>query len=129
MVLQLPNDVLFDTGKTEIKPAGRAALTNVAAILQTVPGHNFQVAGDTDNVPITTHQFPSNWELSSTRALVVVHYLLKAGMAPGKLSGAGYGEFDPVAANDSPAGKAKNRRTEITLQPNIDELVAMPQSP
>jgi len=128
MVLQLPNDVLFDTGKTEIKPAGRIALTNVAAILQTVPGHNFQVAGDTDNVPIATHQFPSNWELSSARALGVVH-LLKEGMAPSKLSGAGYGEFDPVAANDSPAGKAKNRRTEITLQPNIDELVAMPQSP
>jgi len=112
MVLQLPNDVLFDTGRIEIKPGGLVTLANVAA--------------DTDDVPIATRQFASNWELSSARALVVVHDLLKEGMAPGKLSGADYGQFDPVAANDSPAGKAKNRRTEITVQPNIDEILAMP---
>ena len=128
MVLQLPNDVLFDTGRIEIKPGGLVTLANVAAVLRTVPGHNFQVAGDTDDVPIATRQFASNWELSSARALVVVHDLLKEGMAPGRLSGAGYGQFDPVAANDSPAGKAKNRRTEITVQPNIDEILAMPSS-
>jgi chemotaxis protein MotB len=129
MVLQLPNDVLFDTAKTDIKPAGRAALEAVAAVLKTVHGHDFQVAGHTDNVPIETAQFPSNWELSSVRALVVVHFLVARGMDPTAVSAAGYGEFDPVATNDSDKGRAKNRRTEITLQPNIDELIAIPELP
>jgi chemotaxis protein MotB len=129
MVLQLPNDVLFDTAKTDIKPAGRKALESIATVLQTVHGHDFEVAGNTDNVPIETPQFPSNWELSSARALVVVHLLIGRGMDPTTLSAAGYGEFDPVASNDNAAGRAKNRRTEITLQPNIDEFVAVPEAP
>lgn len=129
MVLQLPNDVLFDTAKTDIKPAGRDALEKIASVLQTVHGHDFQIAGNTDNVPIETPQFPSNWELSSARALVVVHFLVGHGMDPTELSAAGYGEFDPVASNDNAAGRAKNRRTEITVQPNIDEFVAVPESP
>lgn len=129
MVLQLPNDVLFDTARTDIKPAGRDALEKIAAVLATVHGHDFQVAGDTDNEPIDTPRFPSNWELSSARALVVVHFLVAHGMAPQTLSAAGYGEFDPVAPNDTAAGRAKNRRTEITVQPNIDELVAVPEEP
>jgi chemotaxis protein MotB len=129
MVLQLPNDVLFDTARTDIKRAGRDALEKIASVLRTVHGHDFQVAGNTDNVPIETPQFPSNWELSSARALVVVHFLVGHGMDPTTLSAAGYGEFDPVASNDSAAGRAKNRRTEITVQPNIDEFVAVPESP
>jgi chemotaxis protein MotB len=129
MVLQLPNDILFDTGKTDIKAAGRAALEKLASVLKTVQGHRFQVAGHTDNVPIETLQFPSNWELSSARALVVVHFLVGHGMDPSELSAAGFGEFDPVAANDAAADRAKNRRTEITVQPNIDELVAVPEAP
>jgi chemotaxis protein MotB len=129
MVLQLPNDVLFDTAKTDIKPAGREALEKIASVLRTVQGHDFQVAGDTDNVPIETTQFPSNWELSAGRALVVVHFLIGHLMDPTTLSAAGYGEFDPVASNDTAAGRARNRRTEITVQPNIAEFVTVPESP
>lgn len=70
--------------------------------------------------------FASNWELSAHRALEVTGFLVEVGMHPEALSAAGYGEFDPVAANDTPVGKASNRRIEITLQPNIDELVAVP---
>jgi chemotaxis protein MotB len=128
MVLQLPNDILFDTGKTDVKPAGRATLEKLASVLKTVQGHHFQVAGHTDNVPIETLQFPSNWELSAARALVVVHFLVGHGMDPSVLSAAGFGEFDPVAANDKPADRARNRRTEITVQPNIDELVSVPEA-
>ena len=126
MVLQLPNDVLFDSGRTELKPAGRVALEKVATVLKTVHGHDFAVAGHTDNVPIETPQFPSNWELSTARALVVVHLLIAHGVDPTMLNAAGFGEFDPVASNDSPTGRAKNRRTELTLQPNIDEFVSVP---
>ena len=126
MVLLLPNDVLFDTGRTEIKPAGRAALEQVAAVMKTIASRDFQVGGHTDTVPISTARFPSNWELSAGRALEVVHLLIAQGVRPDVLSAAGYGEFDPVASNETVDGKRKNRRTEISLVPNIDEMVAVP---
>ncbi len=128
MVLQLPNDVLFDSGQTAIKPAGKQALTLVAAVLRTASDRHFQVGGDTDNVPINTPQFRSNWELSTRRAVEVVHFLVDQGMRPELLSAAGYGEFDPIAANDMAEGRAKNRRIEISLQPDIDELVSVPNA-
>jgi len=126
LVLQLPNDVLFDVGQTALKPAGKEALSQIAQVLRTVQGRNFQVAGHTDNLPIQTARFPSNWELSTERAVEVVKLLVSKGVDPRGLSAAGYGEFDPVGNNDSPDGRAKNRRIEITLQPNLDELVAAP---
>jgi chemotaxis protein MotB len=126
LVIQLPNDVLFDSGQKTIKPAGKQALTALAKVLVTVSGRSFQVAGDTDNLPIQTQRFPSNWELSTARAVEVVHFLVSQAVDPRALSAAGYGEFDPVASNDTPDGRAKNRRIEITLQPNLDELVAAP---
>jgi len=126
LVLELPNDVLFDVGQTAIKPAGRDALAQIAQVLRTVQGRSFQVAGHTDNLPIQTARFPSNWELSTERAVEVVKLLLSKGDDPRSLSAAGYGEFDPVGNNDTPEGRARNRRIEITLQPNLDELVAAP---
>jgi chemotaxis protein MotB len=126
MVLVLPNDVLFDSGKAELKPRGKETLTAVAEVLGTLDKRRFQVAGHTDDEPIRFSGFPSNWELSTARALAVVNLLTKAGMRPETLSAAGYGQFDPVQPNDTAENKAKNRRTEITLQPNIDELVAVP---
>jgi chemotaxis protein MotB len=127
LVLQLSNDVLFDTGQTALKPAGKDALTQIAQVLRTVQGRNFQVAGDTDNVPIQTARFPSNWELSTARAVEVVKLLVAQRVDPRALSAAGYGEFDPVASNETLDGRARNRRIEITLQPNLDELVAAPE--
>jgi chemotaxis protein MotB len=127
LVLQLPNDVLFDSGQTALKAGGKQALASVAQVLATVPGRNFQVAGNTDNVPIQTSRFPSNWELSTARAVEVVKLLVAQGVNPKSLSAAGYGEFDPVAANDTAEARGKNRRIEITLQPNLDELVGAPQ--
>ena len=127
MVIQLSNDVLFDSGHTEIKPTGQRALGQVATVFRSIGDRKFQVAGDTDNVPIHSERFPSNWELSTGRAVEVVRYLIAQGVRPEVLSAAGYGEFDPIAANDDAAGRAKNRRIEITLQPNIDELVAVPK--
>jgi chemotaxis protein MotB len=126
LVLQLSNDVLFDSGQTVLKPAGKDALVQIAQVLKTVAGRKFQVAGNTDDVPIQTARFPSNWELSTARAVEVVKLLVAKGVDPKSLSAAGYGEFDPVASNDVPDGRAKNRRIEITLQPNLDELVAAP---
>lgn len=126
MTLQLPDDVLFDSGKIFIKPAGKAALEEIAGALQTMGARRFEVAGHTDNEPIRQSGYASNWELSTARGLAVVQFLAKSGVPPTAMSAAGYGEFDPVADNDTPEGMARNRRTEIVLQPNIDELVSVP---
>ena len=77
MVIQLANDVLFDSGRTDIKAAGQDAIKQVAVVLKTIPDRHFQVAGDTDNVPIQTPLFPSNWELSTRRAVEVVRASLR----------------------------------------------------
>lgn len=127
MVLALPTDVLFDSGKAKLSSRGKEAIAQLSAVLGTLKDRRFQVAGHTDSDPIRYSGFESNWDLSNARALQVVRVMVESGVNPSMLSAAGYAEFDPVAANDSPEQKAKNRRIEITLQPNIDELVALPQ--
>ncbi|HEY2743049.1 MAG TPA: OmpA family protein [Polyangia bacterium] len=122
MIIALPNDVLFDSGKTAIKPDGQAALAEVAQVLAGIGDRHFLVAGDTDDVPIHTSRFPSNWELSTARAVEVVKFLVDKGMKPELLAAAGYGQFDPVVANDTPEHRAQNRRIEIVLQPNLSDL-------
>ena len=125
MIIALPNDVLFDSGRTEVKPDGKAALARVASALAGVADRKFLVAGHTDNVPIHTELFPSNWELSTRRAVEVVRYLIAQGLSPKVVAAAGYGEFDPAVANDTPAHRAQNRRIEIVLQPNLSDLPAL----
>jgi chemotaxis protein MotB len=122
MIIALESDVLFDSGKTAIKPAGQTALASVAHVLAGITDRKYQVAGHTDNVPIHTARFPSNWELSTARAVEVANFLIASGMQPAQLSAAGYGEFDPVAPNDTPENRAHNRRIEIVLQPNLADL-------
>jgi len=122
MILALPTDILFDSGKTAVKKEGKIALARIAQVLASVPDRAYLVAGHTDNVPIHTEPFPSNWELSTRRAVEVVHLLIEQGMSSKALAAAGYGEFDPVAPNDSAEHRAQNRRIEIVLQPNLSEL-------
>ena len=112
MVLQLPNEVLFDSGRTVLKSNGKEALATIAQALNSLAERHFQVAGHTDNVPIQNANFASNWELSCGRALVVVHFLIGEGVPPSLLSAAGFGEFDPVASNENSDGRQANRRTE-----------------
>lgn len=128
MVLQLPTDVLFASGQSEVRASAKPMLKQVAEVLKTLPDRDFQIAGHTDNVPIDTDRFPSNWELSSARALEVVRLFVANGMSPTALSAAAYGEFDPVSPNVDEKGRARNRRIEITVQPNIDELVSVPDN-
>jgi len=127
IVLALGTDILFDTGKTEIKDDGKQALAEVAEALKTVSGRRFQVAGHTDTVPIKTKEFPSNWELSTARAVAVVKLLTEKGVRGDALSAAGYAELDPLTPNANDKARAKNRRIEIVIVPNIEELVKMPE--
>ncbi|NUP06617.1 MAG: OmpA family protein [Polyangiaceae bacterium] len=127
MIIELPTDVLFDSGKSDVRKAGKDTILEVGKILATMPDRRFQVAGHTDNVKISTARYPSNWELSTARAVEVVKILVESKVKPENLSAAGYGEFDPISANDSDANKQKNRRIEITLVPNLEEFVKLPE--
>ena len=126
MVINLADDILFDSGRTEIKTAGQSALQELSLVLREIPDRNFLVAGHTDNIPIRSGRFRSNWELSTARAVTVVEYLQAQGVSPQNLAAAGYGEFDPIASNESPETRALNRRIEIILMPNIGELPSVP---
>ena len=103
-------------------------MVEVAGVLAAFPDRQFQVEGHTDNVPISTERFPSNWELSSARALAVVRLLADSGVAPENVSGAAFGEYQPVASNDDRESRRRNRRIEIVMLPNLD-VIAETQLP
>ena len=113
--LAFEDQVLFDFGKDAINPEGFPFLDKIARALADVP-YPLRVEGHTDNVPIRTKRFPSNWELSIARAVNVVKYFAQVSkLDPRRLSAVGYGESRPVAQNDTPSNRAKNRRVEILL--------------
>lgn len=122
MVVALATDVLFSSGSAELSPEGAAAITEVSQVLVTIPDRGFQVEGHTDNVPIKTDKYPSNWELASARALTVVRTMIAAGMPPNRVSAAAYGEFKPTAPNETPDGRKANRRIEIVVVPDLSSL-------
>lgn len=122
MLIVLPNDVLFDSGRIDLKTAGKQTLTQVAQVLAGISDRRFLVAGHTDNLPIKTARFPSNWELSTGRAVEVAKLFVGAGMKPEVIGAAGYAEFAPVSSNEAPDGRAQNRRIEIILEPNLSDL-------
>lgn len=115
------DEILFDSGKTTVKPQGVEVLERVGSILLNVKDRAISIEGHTDNVPIgaeLSKMYPTNWELSAVRATTVARYLQeKIGLDPGLLSAIGYGEYQPVASNESEEGQAKNRRIEIVLVP------------
>lgn len=122
MVLQLPQDILFASGSATLNTEGTETIARIGVVLAELAGRRFQVEGHTDNVPIATDRFPSNWELSTGRALSVVRLLVRQGVPSENLSGAGFGEYQPVASNETPEGRRSNRRIEIVMLPNLDLL-------
>ena len=122
MVVELATDVLFDSGSAKLSDSGKAAIVEVSQVLATIGERSFQVEGHTDNVPIATAQYPSNWELASSRALTVMKTMIESGMPAGRISAASYADTRPVKANDTDEGKAANRRIEIVLVPDLSGL-------
>jgi chemotaxis protein MotB len=125
MTLKLPSGILFSSGSAELSKGGQGALAEVTNILGEFQDRRFVVAGHTDNQPIRTAEFKNNWYLSTARANSVVQYMIKSGFPAKNLAAAGYGEFDPVAGNDKEDGREQNRRIEIILVPNLEELPSM----
>ena len=135
MVIRLPGDVLFNSGQDKLRPEGVKVLDAVAEVIRKDPqlsARYFQVAGHTDNKPLQGGRFGDNWGLSLMRARQVLVYLIApvdpkkgtgGGLDPNKLHAAGYGETDPVAKNDTDDGRQQNRRVELVLLPDVEEML------
>ncbi len=123
-VITISDLVLFPPGETEINPEGLDILDKVKDMLKQFKYH-IKVEGHTDNRPINTELFPSNWELSANRASRIVRYLIENGIPPEQLSAEGFAEYRPIADNKSVEGRAKNRRVEIVYERGAIERMKM----
>lgn len=121
LVITIVGDVLFDSGKAKIRPESYPILDKVATVLKdNVPGLNVGIEGHTDSVPIKFSGWKSNWELSTARALSVLHYLVEEkNIFPERVSALGYGEYRPVASNSTKEDRQLNRRVEIVILPQF----------
>jgi chemotaxis protein MotB len=120
LVLRLPEKLMFDRGEAILRPEGGEALVAIAEELAARPVR-IRVEGHTDATPIHTPRFPSNWELSQSRAMAVVRFFLEDGkIAPVRLAAAGYGEHHPVSSNDTLEGKAQNRRVDLIVVADLE---------
>lgn len=129
MIISLPGDVLFASGQDKLTKQGQEILGKVASVIKADPGllsREYQVLGHTDNAPLKGGVFGDNWGLSLMRARQVLLYMIDGktgGMPESRWSPAGMGETDPVATNDTPEGKQKNRRCEIVVVPSAEEML------
>jgi chemotaxis protein MotB len=122
MVLQLQSDILFGSGSADLSKQGAATIREVGQLLGQIPERRFQVEGHTDNVPINTKAYPSNWELASARAINVVKEMVDAGLPAKRVSGASFADSRPTTSNETDKGRAHNRRIEIVIVPDLSDL-------
>ena len=115
LVLVLGERIAFDVGKAQLLPDFKPTLTRIAGFISSQKGYRVAVAGHTDDVPIKTEQFPTNWELSAIRAVNVAKFLIGHGISPRRVSIEGYSAYRPLQPNSNPQSRRANRRVEITL--------------
>lgn len=114
VILQLSDRIMFSSGKSDILPEAKSLIEKVVKIIASYPTYHIRIEGHTDNTPIFTSRFLSNWELSTSRAVNVVRYILDLGrITSDRLSAAGFGEYKPIFPNDTQENKSRNRRVEI----------------
>lgn len=122
--ISLSDNMLYRSGSYEISPAANDVLSKIAKIIKDYPTYDVMVEGNTDNVPISRENIRNNWDLSALRASSVVQALqTKHGVDPKRMTAGGRGEYNTVATNATPAGRNKNRRTEIIILPNLDQFM------
>lgn len=121
LVLTIQDRALFSMGEATLDAEARAVARSISGILEQAGNREIVVSGHTDNVPINTARFPSNWELSSARATAFMRGLLTNDtLNPSQFTLASYGEYKPIATNSTPEGRAKNRRVEVLIKPLVD---------
>jgi chemotaxis protein MotB len=115
ITVHILDDVLFPPGMAILNESSKSVLTRLAEVIKSIP-NDIRIEGHTDNTPINTARYPSNWHLSVDRALSTAYYLInQQGIDPDKVSIVGYSEYRPIAPNDSPAKRAKNRRVDLVI--------------
>ena len=115
VIIRIQEDILFPPGLAELSESSKKVLFSIANIIRNMP-NDIRIEGNTDNVPISTNNYPSNWHLSSARASNTVYYFIKeCGLDPQKLSIVGNADTNPVADNKTAKGRAKNRRVDIVI--------------
>lgn len=122
MVLQLPEAVLFASGDANLTTSGKTVLDSVARVLEGIRERDFQVGGHTDSSTPRKGRFSSNWQLSAVRALNVMLYLIDRGVPKAHLSAAAHADTEVIADESTPEGRQANRRMEIVLLPNLEDL-------
>jgi chemotaxis protein MotB len=122
--VSLAEKLLFQSGSIQVDPKGKEAIRQVANALRDEEHIDITVEGHTDNVPVSraSTYMSDNWDLSVMRATVIVKILVEAGLDPKQVTASGKGEFSPVEPNDTAEGRSKNRRTEIIITPDLNEL-------
>jgi chemotaxis protein MotB len=123
LYVSLLDKLLFKSGSAEVEARGIEALQKLGAVLKNDTTFEISVEGHTDNLPIKNAVYRDNWDLSTYRASSVVRLLIDNKVSPARLTSSGKGEFHPIATNDSPEGRSKNRRTEIILVPDLSEIM------
>lgn len=124
--ISLSDNMLYKSGSYEISDQAGATLAKIAKIIKDYQGYDVLIEGNTDNVPISKTNIRNNWDLSALRASSVVQSLQNThGVDPKRLTAGGRGEYNPVAGNDSEAGKARNRRTQIIITPKLDQFMEL----
>lgn len=122
LMISIRDYALFDSGSALVKTEAQKLAYIISDILRQYPDYNVEVAGHTDNLPINTTEFPTNWDLSSRRSLNFMKYLLQSdGLDQSRFRSIGYGEFQPIAANTTEEGRAKNRRVEVNILRNFGQ--------
>ena len=122
--ISLSDNMLFQTGSYEISPRAMDILSKIAKIIKDYNSYDVLVEGNTDNVPINRTNIRNNWDLSALRASSVVQVLQnRFGVDPSRLTAGGRGEYNPIADNNTDAGRQRNRRTEIIITPNLDQFM------
>jgi chemotaxis protein MotB len=121
MMVVLSSDVLFPSASAELSPSGKSSIREVTEILKSM-NRRFQIEGHTDNLPIRTKQFPSNWELASARAFCVLDTMIAEGLSPEQISAASYASSEPINDNSTREGRAENRRIDIVIVPDLSGL-------
>ena len=118
--LQIDGRFLFDSGRAELKERALFVFSNLAQLFREYADYRIAIRGHTDDLDISTRQFPSNWELSAVRATTVLRYFIQQGIDPERMTATGYADYLPLVANDNAENRARNRRVEFVLEKEKD---------
>jgi chemotaxis protein MotB len=122
MTVALSTDILFSSGSAKLSAEGVKAIKEVSLLLKSLDGRKYQIEGHTDNIPMKSEIYPSNWELASARAITVVKTMIEAGLPAEQISAASYADTQAIADNSTPEGKKQNRRISIVIVPDLSGL-------